>query len=154
MASTGFTDVPATGTGAVDLTFRVKVSESVGQYQAVAFYTSGTGTIEVQVTTVANSKMAGLNQEGFTYTDFTTGHIFYIAVRVGGTTHYIAGADCSSARGAYLVLEGADGRMTVCAAVANTHYVIQGLGFDNPDADANIGTMLLMLNVPYFVSSS
>jgi hypothetical protein len=154
MANTGYTDVPGVGIGAVDLPFRVKASESVGQYQAIAFYTSGTGTVEVQITTTANDKMAGINQEGFIYTDFPTGHIFYISVRVAGTTHYIAGADCSSARGDYLVLEGTDGRMTVCAALANTHYVIQGLGLDNPDADANIGTMLMMLNVPYFVSAS
>ena len=154
MATTGFTDVPGAGIGAADLPFRVKASESVGFYQAVAFYTSGTGTVEVQITTTANDKLAGFNQEGFTYTDFPTGHIFYISVRVAGTTQYIAGASCAASRGEYLVVEGTDGRLEPCAALANTHYVIQGLGLDNPDADGNVGTMLIMLIVPYFVSAS
>lgn len=158
MAYTSYADVPGAHIGGMDLVFRVKADgtlttrcESIEEFQAVAFHTTAG---QVTKTTTANSAIAGFSQEGFTNTDFPEYHIAQINVRVAGTTHYIAGADCSTGIGASLVVEGTDGRMTVCAGVANTHYVTQGWGLDNPDADGNIGTMLIMLNQPYFVSAS
>jgi hypothetical protein len=151
MAYTGTTDVPPVGQGAVDLPFRLKASESVEAYQAVTIYTSGTGTVEVQITTVANDEIAGFCQDKIVYTDFDSSHIFYVAVRVAGTTHYIAGADCSAARGDWLILEGTDGRLQVCPATAATLYTLVGWGLDNPDADGNIGTCLIVFNQKWSV---
>lgn len=151
MAATTYADVPGAGINPLDVVFRVKAADDIGIFQIVAFHTTAG---QVTKTTVANSAMAGFSQDKFVVADFDSSHVAYITVRIAGTTRYIAGADCSGAIGGYLVLEGTDGRLTPCAAVANTHYVLLAVGLDDPDADGNLGTAIIMYNVPYFVSAS
>jgi len=156
MASTTYADVPGAGINPLDVVFRVKVgvstaSEDIAIFQVVAFHTTAG---QVTKTTVANTAMAGFSQDKFESAQFDVAHVAHVTVRIAGTTRYIAGADCSGAIGGYLVLEGTDGRLTPCAAVANTHYVLLAVSLDDPDADGNLGTAIIMYNVPYFVSAS
>lgn len=151
MAATTYADVPGASINPTDVVLRVKATEDIAIFQVVAFHTTAG---QVTKTTTANAKMAGYSQDKFVVADFDSSHVAHITVRIAGTTRYIAGADCSSAIGGYLVVEGTDGRLEPCAAVANTHYVLVGISLDDPDADGNLGTAIIMFNVPYFASAS